>query len=199
MGANGNGEVDGGRDVGEVYRGRDGRGGDRSELDEEMSEESNEDDAGRVEKFRVLKVRGDIFENGQDGANEMEKVEDTQMQFDEECLNHIDIEPAEQTVADPERTGARSPEHVVGNWCKEPTSEKSKWRNPYICDLCEKDFVLMSSLRRHTDAHRGLIYSCPVCGTRYTQKSTLRRHMAKQKHVGEIGEGIFFSCYTGCP
>ena len=63
----------------------------------------------------------------------------------------------------------------------------------YTCDVCEKDFIAESSLRRHKEVKHGSSatkFSCKEQGCEYSTHSSYNLRM----HVERVHEGIRWPC-----
>ena len=59
---------------------------------------------------------------------------------------------------------------------KNPNNKEMK-EMKYSCEICQKQFVLRDSLKRHELVHQGLMYSCNLCDKTFTQTGSLKRHI----------------------
>lgn len=76
--------------------------------------------------------------------------------------------------------------------CKQKGSHEGKVRIPrlrhtvkkimYTCQLCNKEFVWESKLRRHLRVHTSETYKCETCGKQFSQKNCLIVHI--KIHMG---------------
>ena len=50
----------------------------------------------------------------------------------------------------------------------------------YRCNICDKRFTQLGSLKAHIDLHKGeKKYLCPICGRAFTQKTNLDTHVLR--------------------
>ncbi len=67
--------------------------------------------------------------------------------------------------------------------CKKPHIETKEGEpKEYPCDLCEKSYVCVKSLRTHKKFHAG-VYKCHICGKSVTSKGVLEAHI-NNRHKG---------------
>lgn len=67
------------------------------------------------------------------------------------------------------------------------TTDKTTGRKPFVCKICNKCFVLHSSLIRHrAENHPFVIYECKYCNRSTRWMSNLRNHISRDHKIKEI-------------
>lgn len=58
-----------------------------------------------------------------------------------------------------------------------PKESPEKEKNPYVCNICGKDYTLKHNLKRHIASHSGVKpFPCKVCGKYFKRKDTCLDH-----------------------